>query len=281
MALAFLGLGHMGSILAGHLVADGEAVIVWNRSPERADDLAAQGASVAATAAEAVANADVVISALFGPDAVRDVVLRGALPFEPHALWIDITTVAPHDTEEFAEWARDNDVRYVAAPVIGSLVPAANRALGTALGGPPDALAEAEPIVGRWTATGRLATYDSPAKAALAKLIANLGIAVASQGIVEALRLGHGGGMTTQETLGALAGTALEKQASLKADLLSSQDFSATQFSTDLLAKDIRLMIATAAKALPAATIMLDALENAQARGRGGDDFGVIFEPDL
>ena len=72
--IAFIGLGIMGSPMAGRLLAAGYPLTVWNRTASRAEPLQAEGASVAASPAEAVREADVVITMLADPTAVREVI---------------------------------------------------------------------------------------------------------------------------------------------------------------------------------------------------------------
>jgi 3-hydroxyisobutyrate dehydrogenase len=280
MNIAFLGLGRMGRVLAAHVGAEHD-LTVWNRSPGGAGDLVAAGARLAATPAEAVEGAEVVITALFGPDAVREVVTAGELPLQAGVTWIDITTVAPADTEEFAAWAAGRGVRYAHSPVIGSLVPARMRKLGVLLGGDTEAVKTATPVVSLWADPERLRIYDSPAKAAADKLVNNLTIAVAMQGIVEALRLGHAGGLTSEQVLTALDKSALSAAKDLKLATLRDGSYSDTQFSAALLAKDTRLMTHTSNGPLPAVTAAFASLTAAVADGHGEDDFAVIAAPEL
>lgn len=154
-AIAFLGTGRMGTELALHLVAD-HPVAVWNRSAERAAGVVAAGATLASTVGEAVAGKTVVVSCLFGPDTVREVVIgSGALP--AGALWIDATTVSPADAAEFAGWAAEHGVRYVHTPVVGSIGPARKGMLGVYVGGAsPTDRDEAKAIVRPWADPDRL-----------------------------------------------------------------------------------------------------------------------------
>ncbi|AVH87566.1 Beta-hydroxyacid dehydrogenase, 3-hydroxyisobutyrate dehydrogenase [Corynebacterium camporealensis] len=125
MKIAFLGTGRMGTELARHLLDDHD-VVVWNRTAERAQPLVDAGATLASSPSEAVASADIVVSSLFGPDNVREVIVEpGLIP--DGVTWIDTTTVSPDDARSFAE-AVDS---YVHAPVVGSLGPARDRQLGT------------------------------------------------------------------------------------------------------------------------------------------------------
>lgn len=276
MRIAFLGLGRMGRILARHILDDGHDLHVWNRTAGAADDLAAAGAVVAESARQAVEGADVVITALFGPDAVRAVVADGNLPFASGALWLDITTISPADATAMSQWAGESGVRYVHSPVIGSLAPARNRALGVVIGGGESDVDRVLPLVRLWADPDRLQRYDEPAKAATGKLVANLALAVGMQGLVEAVTLGGAGGLTAEETLATLKGTALGTIAGMKGANVLSGQFDDTQFSADLLAKDARLMVATSPRPLVALTTALAALQRAQDAGLGDHDFSVI-----
>jgi 3-hydroxyisobutyrate dehydrogenase len=278
--IAFLGLGRMGRELVLHLLADGQDVTVWNRTASATQAGAQRGARVAHTAEEAVGDAEVVVTTLFGPDTVREVVTEVDLPIPHGALWIDVTSVSPADAESFADWAAVRHIRFVHSPVVGSIAPARAGTLGVILGGDREAVAAATPIVSLWAAPDRLRVYDSVAKAATAKLVANLTLGVAMQAFVEALRLGHSGGLSTEEVLGALDGTALAAIRAVKGDVVLDERFADTQFSASLLHKDARLMLRTSRTPLPAVTAVFASLEEAIRAGRGEDDFSVIAADD-
>lgn len=281
MKIAYLGLGRMGRELATHVVAAGHDVRLWNRTRERAERLAgdSDNAVAAATAAEAVDGAELVITTLFGPDTVRDVVLAGELPFAPGAVWVDITTVAPADAEEFAAWAAEHGVGYAHSPVVGSLGPARERALGVLLGGAAGAIERARPVVSLWADPDRLRTFDTPAKAAASKLVANLALATTMQAVAEALLLGAGGGLGVEEVLAQLADrTPLATITQLKGEFVRRGSFEPAQFSADALAKDAGLMLRTTAGPLPSLTAAYAALRAAQGDGHGDSDFSVIAD---
>ncbi len=82
------------------------------------------------TPAQAVEGAEVVITALFGSDAVQDVVIRGRLPLKPGTTWVDITTVSRAEANAFAAWAAERGIHYAHSPVIGSLAPPARASSG-------------------------------------------------------------------------------------------------------------------------------------------------------
>lgn len=275
MTIAFLGLGRMGRILAGHAIADGREAVVWNRSNAATDAAATLGATVAPAAADAVAAADTVVTVLFGPSAVDEVILDADLSFRPGALWIDVTTIAPADATRFSEWASARGIRYVHAPVLGSLGPARDRALGVLLGGAPGAVEEAAHVTAIWADPTRVHCYATPAQAAAAKLVVNLGLAVAMQGLVEAVTLGRAAGLSTPDVLGVLDRTPLAAIASARGGALTADAFEA-QFTVDALAKDAVLMRATSTTPLPALEAAAAALHAAQQAGLGASDFSVI-----
>ncbi len=280
MDIAFLGTGRMGTELALHLLAQ-HRVTAWNRTPERTQRVAAAGAEVASSVAEAVAGKPVVVTSLFGPDSVRETILRPDA-LAAGQLWVDSTTVSPADAEEFAAWAAARGVRYVHTPVVGTLGPARDGSLGVYVGG-ADAAArtEAEELVRPWADPSRLQQLDTAAQAATAKLLANLALAVSMQGLVEALRLGHAQGLSTARVLDLLDKTGLAFPAGMKRQHLLSRGFSDAHFTADALAKDIRLMLRSTPDPLPATTAALESFTAAQRAGRGDFDISVIAAPEL
>ncbi|MGN7800781.1 NAD(P)-dependent oxidoreductase [Leifsonia sp. 22587] len=276
MDIALLGLGRMGRELVTHLIDAGNTVTAWNRSPEPTETVGRRGARIAASAAEAVDGADAVVTVLFGPDAVRETVIDPSLPIPSGALWIDVTTVAPSDADEFGAWASSADVRYVHSPVVGSLAPARAGNLAVLIGGEHDAVRQARTIVSLWADPDKIRTFDSPAKAAAAKLVANLALAVSMEALSETLRLGKAGGLSTAEVLDVLPLTSIAPIAGMKGPVVASGDFDDTQFSASLLAKDLRLMLATADVPLPAAALVAAELQRAIDAGQGDKDFSVI-----
>ncbi len=281
MRIAFLGLGRMGRVLVNHLVTSGDAdVVVWNRTAKVADDLRGQGAELARTPAEAWAGADVVMTCLFGPDAVDQVILSSDSAMPADSLWVDISTVGPKFAQQSADWAEAHGLRYVHAPVIGSLGPAKAADLGVLIGGTdPAARAITRQIVTLWADPERIVEYDSAAKAAVGKLEINYGLAVGMQAIIEAVKIGQAGGLTQAEAIDLikLPKTPLSVIGGMKADLIASRDYSDTQFSTNLLAKDADLMLSVASgQALPALTAAFASLEHARRAGHGEDDFSSM-----
>jgi 3-hydroxyisobutyrate dehydrogenase len=280
--IAMLGVGRMGYELAVHLLAAGHELTVWNRTSSATDRIVASGATAAATAQEAVDDAAIVLTVLFGPDTVREIVMGpDPLSFAPGAVWVDVTTVAPADATQFSSWAAERGTGYVHSPVVGTLAPARAGILGVLLGGNAADVEVALPIVSLWADPERIRIVDTPAAAATAKLIANLALGVSLQGLVEALRLGAANDLGTDEVLSMLDKTALGWVASFKGDMIRGGGFADTQFSADLLAKDARLMVNASSTPLPAVTALLGSLTTAQRDGKGDHDVAVITQPEL
>lgn len=280
MKIALLGIGRMGHELGVHLLQAGHDLTVWNRTPAAAERLRDAGATHADSPEAAVQDADVVMTVLFGPDTVREVVLSG-LEVPAEAVWFDVTTVSPEDAREFADYATAAGVRYVHGPVIGSLAPARAGQLGVLLGGAAEDIDVVEPLAALWADAERLRRVATPADAATGKLLANLALGITLQGLVEALRLGKANGLDAAAVLDLLKGTGLGVIAGMKGPVITDGTFGDTQFSADLLAKDARLMLRSTPDPLPAVTAVLQSLTEAQRAGEGDDDIAVIAKPEL
>jgi len=282
MRIAFLGTGRMGTELALHLLPDHE-LTVWNRTASRTERLAEAGAAVASTAAEAVADADLVITSLFGPDAVREAVIAPSL-IPDGATWVDTTTVSPADADEFAAEVPT----YVGVPVVGTLGPARKGTLGVYVGTPDDARREQVlDLVAPWADPERLRGVGSGREAAVGKLLANLALAVSAQGLREALALGEATGTSAEATLDMLGATGLAFIAGMKGPFVRGErGTEGGDFTAAAIAKDARLMIDTVdgsarpGSDLPALRGALASLDAEIAAGHGEHDFSAILLED-
>lgn len=149
--VALLGTGTMGTGMARSLLRAGLPVDLWNRNPQRAAGLAADGAAVHTGPAGAVAAAEVVITMLADADAVRSVALDGMLDaLRPGAVWAQMGTIGVQPTLELAATVaqRRPDVAFVDAPVSGSRVPAEAGELMIFASGPQQARQPLEPVFG-------------------------------------------------------------------------------------------------------------------------------------
>ncbi|MCQ9352932.1 NAD(P)-dependent oxidoreductase [Corynebacterium sp. 153RC1] len=276
MKIAFLGTGRLGTELALQLLKDGHELTVWNRSKAKTQTLADAGAGVTDTAEEAVTGAELVVSCLFDANAVQEVIVDpGLIP--DGVAWADASTVAPKDTEVFAAAVPS----YVATPVVGTLGPARNRALGVYVGS-----ADAEvrqrvfEVVKVWGETNpeRVKQVDTPRQAAAGKLIANLALAVTAQGFKEALLFGESQGVDAQTVVEMLGSTGLEFIRNMKSPfVLGERDTAPGDFTVDAIAKDVRAILTEANLPLPAIAAALQSFEVQQENDRGDHDFSEIL----
>jgi len=155
--IAFLGLGAMGTPMARRVLDAGYPLTVWNRSPRRAEPLVAKGAQPAKTPADAVRDADVVITMLADPAAVREVVAALAPALRPGQTLIESSTIGPDALHEVAGLLPDG-VTLVDSPVMGSVDRAEAGGLSILVGGDADSVMPLLELFGTVTRTGASGT---------------------------------------------------------------------------------------------------------------------------
>lgn len=273
--IAFLGLGRIGVPMAAHVARAGHPLTVWNRTPGRAGTLVELGATEAKTIPDAVAGAEVVVLMLFGPDAVREV-LPVVVKHARGALVVDASTIGPAAAHEFARTCAEGGLRYVDAPVAGSLKPATAGTLGVFLGGSVEDVAQARPVVELWGDPERVVRVGGVGSASALKLCVNQGLGVMAAGLGESLRLGRDLGVDRDLLLQVLRATTYGWYLDQKLDMVRSGDFSATAFSVDLMAKDLALAVAAAGSDLEVTRAALDQAHRTLAAGHSGEDYSAI-----
>jgi 3-hydroxyisobutyrate dehydrogenase len=209
--VAFLGLGTMGEAMAGNLARAGFAVTGWNRTAGRAAALGQDGVAMAATAADAVADADIVVicvsdtpdveAVLFGPDGV----VAGA---RPGTLIIDCSTIAPSGSWDFAARLRERGLAMVDAPVSGGSEGAQKATLTIFVGGDAEDVERARPVL---AAMGKTITHVGPIGAGQAvKAVNQVILAGAYLGVAEGIVLAIKAGLDVEQVVGALGGGAAQ-----------------------------------------------------------------------
>jgi 3-hydroxyisobutyrate dehydrogenase-like beta-hydroxyacid dehydrogenase len=182
--VAILGTGRMGGAIARRLKAGGFQVSVWDRTKSKAKAL--DVGRVADSPADATREAEVVISMVTGPQAVREVYFGPAGVFESAAgkTIVDMSTAGPDVARELAKAAEPAGAKLIAAPVIGS-VPAVNGGTLVILAGAarPEDLTPARPVLEQ---LGEVHYVGSdPGSAAALKLVANSFLAIVSAAAAE------------------------------------------------------------------------------------------------
>jgi 3-hydroxyisobutyrate dehydrogenase-like beta-hydroxyacid dehydrogenase len=197
MHIGFLGLGKMGTAMAQRLLGGGHPVSVWNRDRLKAEALVGEGATVAATPAEAVSGKDVVFTMLFDDVAHETVLLGdgGALDaMQPGALHIVASTISVALSARLAEAHAARGLMYVAAPVFGRPNVAAEGRLWIVAAGDGAALERARPLLEQLS-RGISIAGERPEQAHALKLAGNFLITMMIQGLAEAVIFGKASGL--------------------------------------------------------------------------------------
>ena len=245
--VAVIGLGAMGSRIAGRLLDAGHDVVVWNRTPAKAEPLVERGATGAATPADAVRRAEAVLTMVADPDALREVtdgpdgLAAGA---GEGMTVIEMSTVGPAAVASLAD-ALPSGTGLLDAPVLGSVTEAEGGSLNVFVGGPAA-------LVERWTplleALGTVHHVGPLGAGAAAKLVANTTL-VGTLGLLgEALALAQGLGLSREAAFEVLALTPLGVQAERRRAAVESGEFP-RRFSLALARKDAELIVDAAAEA--------------------------------
>jgi 3-hydroxyisobutyrate dehydrogenase len=251
--VAVLGTGTMGSAFATNLLRAGFTTAVWDRAPSALSALAELGAVVAASPADAVRSASVVITMVTDGEAVRDVAVdRGMLAgLVPGAVWAQMGTIGVAATERMATLtaARRPDVAFVDAPVSGSKVPAEQGQLLVLASGPPRAVEVLEPV---FSVLGRRTLWLGEAgRGSRMKLVLNSWLAFLAEGMAESAALADRLGIGYGELRDALDGGPLAAPLAVaKLAKLTAGDY-APEFSLAWALKDVDLSIASDPRPLP------------------------------
>lgn len=208
MRVAVVGVGVMGSAIAGRLLDVGASVAVYDVAADKCRPLAARGARVAASARDAAAaseftitslnNADIVERAVFGADGVAAGAATGAL-------LVDMSSIDPGRTAALAaRLARDAGMGFVDAPLSGGAPAAARGALTLMVGGSDADVARAEPLLTHLAA--RLTHFGGPGAGQTVKLINQIFCATHFFAVAEAVRFAEQHGVDAAKIPAALAG---------------------------------------------------------------------------
>ena len=243
--VAVLGVGTMGGAMAKRLLGAGFEVVLWSRHIESTATLTQQGATAHDTAAEAAADADVIITMLPTAEVTRAVVFDASAlqAMTPGSIWAQMATIGVDATERFAaEAARSRpDVTFVDAPVSGSRAPAEAGQLLILASGEESAAQRLEPVFG---ALGRATLWLGPAGGgSRLKLVLNTWLAFQAEGAAEAAALAERLGVANDSLLTALRGNPLASDyAVAKLEKMMEKDFHA-DFSLDWALKDLDLAV--------------------------------------
>ena len=282
MRVGFIGIGRMGSAIAGRVLDGGNALTVWNRTPEKTAELARRGAHVASSVAEVCAGADAVLTMLANDEALLEVALGSGGIVESlgsGAIHVVMGTHGVSAVRTLTERHAEAGQVLVAAPVLGRPDVAAAGQLGIVAAGPVDALQRCQPL---FEAIGRR-TFDAgdrPESATSIKLANNFVLGAAIETMAEAFAL-----VRTYAVEPALFNEVLTEGLfaapayKVYGTIIAEEDYDRVGFTTELALKDVDLTLAAAGQAhvpLPTAAVLRDRLLSAIAQGDGDRDWAVL-----
>jgi 3-hydroxyisobutyrate dehydrogenase len=244
--IGFIGLGIMGQSMAGHLLAAGHPLRVYNRSIEKARALLDQGAIWCDTPGTVATGSDVVITMVGYPRDVEQVWLGadGILPHAHRALLVDMTTSSPELAQRLAREAAARGCRALDAPVSGGDIGAREARLSIMVGGEAGAFAEALPILQLMGKT--IVHAGGPGAGQHTKMCNQVVIASTIMGVCEGLAYARQAGLDPEVVLQCISGGAAGSfQLNVMGPKIVKRDF-APGFMIEHFLKDLSIALAEA-----------------------------------
>jgi len=285
MRIAFLGLGIMGSRMAANLVTAGHELTVYNRTRETAERWAGERGArvgVAGTPGEAAAAAELVVTMVVDGPQVRALLLGDggvAAAAAPGTLCVDMSTIAPSETQAIGAALSTKGVGFMDAPVTGSSPRAEAGTLTIMAGGEA---ADFERARGLLETMGQLVLYVGElGQGQTVKLINNAVSAANASTLAQALIVGRATGVDLDALVAIMgAGSGGSMMLELKAGPMRDHDYT-TLFKLEHMLKDVRLCLESSQAAgvpFPAAAAVGEILTAGMGRDLGNADFAALVE---
>lgn len=281
MKVGFIGVGQMGAGMAANLLKAGHELVVYNRTRAKTQPLIAQGATPAASIADASAN-EVVVTMLANDEAVEAAVFADAgvqrsLP--KSAVHVSMSTISIALAERLARAHADAGQQFVSAPVFGRPDAAAAARLAIVVAGPQEAVERVRPL---FAAMGQtiIPVSQTPRDANLIKISGNFMIASVLETVGEAVALIRKAGVDPQTFMHVLTSTLFNAPVyKTYGALIAERRFSPAGFAAPLGYKDVGLAL-SAAKSLqvpmPLASLLSDRFLRLLAEGGEALDWSAI-----
>jgi 3-hydroxyisobutyrate dehydrogenase len=278
--VGFVGLGTMGGAMAANAARAGFEVIAWNRTPGRAADLEELGVDLAGSPAEVAAAAELILTivsdtpdveaVLFGPAGVAEGVQSGSLV-------IDMSTISPSATRDFATRLGQRGVTMLDAPVSGGSEGAKKGTLSIFVGGDAADLERARPVL---ASLGTTITHVGPiGSGQAAKAVNQVMLAGGYLGVAEGIVLAMKAGLDVDQLVAALSGGAAQSWVlDNRSGRMQANDYP-LGFKVSLHRKDlgIALQLARETGTVLPITALVEQLEaGLVGRGHGDDDVSAV-----
>jgi 3-hydroxyisobutyrate dehydrogenase-like beta-hydroxyacid dehydrogenase len=300
--VAFLGLGIMGSRMAANAARAGFELTVWNRTAATAERFSGEheGVRLAATPAEAGADAEIVITMVVDGPQVEQVLLGedgAATTAAAGTLFVDCSTIGPEAARSIGAQLGDRGLEFIDAPVTGSSPRAEDGTLTIMAGGTEDNFERAKPVL---EAMGKLIVYAGPVgQGQIVKLINNAVAATNTVVVGQALLVAKRSGADLDAVTAVMgAGSGASAMLELKGPAMREHDYTTlfktvrsssgeevqetkAYFKLEHMLKDVRLCLdhgQAVGAPFQAAALAREILTAAMGRGLGEDDFAALIE---
>ncbi len=279
--IGFIGLGNMGSAMAGNLLKAGYALTVYNRTRSKAEALVAKGAHLANSPSEAVTTGGIVVSMVANDHALEETVMsQGFLErLGPNGIHLSMSTVLPETSRKLAKLHAEHGSAYVAAPVFGRPEAAANRQLWICVAGPYADKERVQPVL-KALGQGSFDFGEDPGAANIVKLCGNFMIVSAMEAMAEAFTLAEKSGPNRSAVFDMLTRTVFTAPIYQNyGKLIAEKRHTPVGFRQSLGLKDVNLLRDVAEQAImpmPLASLVHDRLLAGVAKGRGDMDWSAL-----
>ena len=280
--LGFVGLGVMGGGVARRLLAAGHELHGWNRTPEKAAPLVAEGLVLEESPRAVAGQADVVFTMVTNVPALRavaegeDGIIAG---LGPGKVWVDMTTAAPAVSRELAERVREKGADMVDAPVSGSVSTLEEGRLSIMVGGNEETFRRVEPIL--LDIGPKVTRVGDNGQALLLKIAINLSLHVQMVAFCEGLLLAEKDGIDREVALDVMLGSVIASpMLKYRAPFILDMPDEAW-FNVNMMQKDMLLALEAGRQldvSMPTTAITNELLTAARAMGLEHNDFAVVYE---
>lgn len=277
--IGFVGLGVMGKPMAGHLIASGADVAVYNRSPEKAKSLEGQASRIAPTLKDLAADRDIIFLCVTKTEDVQACVADLAQTAKPGTLIVDHSTIAPAGAEAIHADLKSKGLRFVDAPITGGSVGAQKGQLTVFCGGEAGDVEEA--IEAMKPYTKRAERVGGPGAGQKMKLANQIAVGGALLALCETLCFAEKAGLDVAQARDMIGGGAGGSWAFENyGPKILNKDWT-PGFSVDNQRKDFAYCKEAARlfeAAIPGTDLVDSLLLMLQEDGRGGDTTAALYD---
>ena len=282
MKVGFVGIGNMGSAMARNLIKAGHALVVYNKTRSRAEELRPLGAAVAGTPAEAAAGAEALITMVADDHAVEDVIFGHGKIIESlpaGSVHISMSTMSVAMSHRLVAAHREKKQHYIAAPVFGRPDAAAAAKIFIVASGSAEQVERCQCLFDAMGQKTFVVGNEAPA-ANLVKITGNFLITTVIESLAEAFALIRKSGVDPAKFLDVVTGTLFAAPIyRTYGGMIAADNFEPVGFRMPLGMKDNRLALEAAEAAavpMPIASLVRDRMLAATAQGMGEADWAAI-----